>query len=120
MRTSLLIFFFTLVTTIVSSQAMRIIVHEKTTDGSKPIADTKFELTLNDTLKTELTSASDGILGKLPVEPGVYKLVLTNPHFQPSETKNIVVSDKKLTILTVTCVPVSGNRDNDKKKPHSK
>ena len=100
------------------SQAIRITVEEKTKDGVKALADTKFELTLNDTLKTELTSGSDGMLGKVPVEPGTYKLVLTNPRFEPAETKGIVVSAKKLTVITVTCVPLKENKDADKKNHH--
>lgn len=85
------------------AQSIRITVNEKTPDGIKPLANTKFEITLNDTIKTELTTGSDGILGKMALEPGVYKLVLTNNKYSPTETKDIIVTDKKLTPVTVIC-----------------
>ncbi|MCW3076780.1 MAG: hypothetical protein JWO32_1389 [Bacteroidetes bacterium] len=89
------------------SQSIRITVNEKTPEGVKPLANTKFEITLNDTIKTELTTGSDGILGKIALDPGVYKLLLVNNKFSHSETKDIVVSDKKLTAVTVICTPVA-------------
>ncbi|MGZ4095706.1 MAG: hypothetical protein ACXVNQ_04990 [Bacteroidia bacterium] len=120
MKTTLLILLFTFSVFEGMSQAIRITVQEKTKDGIKPLADTKFELTLNDSLKTELTSGTDGMLGKVPVEPGTYRLILTNPRFEPSETKDIIVSAKKLTAITVTCIAAHENKGDDKKKTPSK
>lgn len=100
----------------VKAQAIRITVQEKTKEGLKPLADTKFEVTLNDSIKTELTSASDGMLGKLITGPGTYRIILTNPAFAPAETTNVIVVEKRLTAITMTCIPTTMIVPVEKKK----
>jgi hypothetical protein len=90
------------------AQSMRIHVQQKDKQGNMvPLTDTRFEVTLNDSIKTELTSGSDGILGKLQLDPGTYKVALTNSSFTVPETKNILITEKKMTTVTIVCTPVS-------------
>ncbi|MBA3662782.1 MAG: hypothetical protein H0W61_01050 [Bacteroidetes bacterium] len=117
---SFLLFAFTFFVNQSNAQAIRITVQEKTSTGVKPLADTKFELTLNDTIKTELTSGSDGMLGKVMLDPGTYRLTLANKAFEAPETKNIVVAEKKLTTLVITCTPAVAKKPEEKKSAPKK
>lgn len=117
MKQFILLFAIILTGLCVSGQSIRIHVQHKDKQGNLvPLADTKFEVTLNDSIKTELTSASDGTLGKLPLDPGTYHVVLSNPAFARAEEKNVVVTDKKMTTLTIICLPASSVVPSKNKK----
>lgn len=95
---------FLYITLISSAQAVRITVNERVGELIKPLSNLKFELTFNDTIKTEMTSSSEGSLGKFELEKGSYKIVLSNPAFVISETKNVMIEDKRTNNLVITCV----------------
>jgi len=96
------------------AQAVRLTVNEKIKDALVPISNTKFEITLNDTLKLELTSGSDGQLGKIPLENGVYKIVLSNAEFVDATENNVTVNASKTTAVTLTCTRKNGLKKEQK------
>lgn len=104
MKQFILAILFVFICMLSSAQAIRITVNEKFGDEIKPLANVKFELTFNDTIKTEMTSTSEGSLGKFDLEKGVYKVVLSNPVYVISETKNVIIEAKRTNNLVVTCV----------------
>jgi hypothetical protein len=116
MKKSLFFSIFCLAAFFSNAQAIRITVNEKVKDGVKPLTDTKFEITMNDTIKTEMTSGSDGMLGKFPLEKGKYHVVLSNPDFLNAEAKDVVVEDKRTNSITITCVRISSMSQEEKKK----
>ncbi|MCE3226201.1 MAG: hypothetical protein K0S32_752 [Bacteroidetes bacterium] len=101
---------------IINAQAIRISVNEKTKEGIKPIAETKFEITMNDTIKTEMTSGSDGTLGKFPLGKGKYNVVLFNPDFINAESKDVIVEERRTNSITITCTRISSLSPEEKKK----
>jgi hypothetical protein len=116
MKNSLFISLFCLAASSLNAQAIRITINEKTKEGLKPLTDTKFEITMNDTIKTEMTSGSDGMLGKFPLEKGKYRVVLSNPDFLNAEAKDVIVEEKRTNSITITCVRLSTMSQEEKKK----
>jgi hypothetical protein len=110
MKNTLLILGLLVISTFSKAQAVRITVNENTKEGIKPLTDVKFDITFNDTIKTEMTTGSDGSLGKFPLPAGKYKLVITNPSFEMKEPQNIIVEEKRTNQISVICVKKSDGK----------
>lgn len=114
MRFLLIILFF--VTLISRAQNVKIFVNEKNKEVITPLANTKFAITISDTIMLELTTGSDGLLGKIPLDAGTYKIRVYNNDFTPGEITGVVVSANKTTPATLTCIRLSTLSAEEKKK----
>lgn len=104
MKKTTLLFFALLCNAPIFAQAVRINVNESVKTGVKPLTDIRFEITFNDTIKTEMTSGTDGSLGKFPLPAGKYKVQLDNPLYMMKEPQEVMIENKKTNTLNITCI----------------
>lgn len=100
----------------VKAQSIKITAVENVSDKRTPVINTKFEITLNDTIKLELTTGSDGLLGKIPLDKGSYNIRLDNKEFLPAEVKDIVVGEGKTAYVDIMCRRITTLSKEEKKK----
>jgi hypothetical protein len=96
------------------SQSVRITVNERKNENVIPVIDKKFTIVFNDTIIVELTSGSDGQLGKIQMDEGMYKIVIKNEEFIDAVENSVKLSPGKVTALNVTCSRKNTKHENKK------
>lgn len=104
MKNTIILFGLLLTGNLVKAQAVRITVNENAKEGVKPLTDVKFDITFNDTIKTEMTTGSDGSLGKFPLPAGKYSLVISAPGFVMKEPQTITIEEKRTNQVNILCI----------------
>ena len=98
------------------SQCIRIYVAEKVKEIEIPVERREFEVTVNDTMKWNLTSVNNGLLGRIALEKGTYKVKLTNPEYADAIINDVVVEESRSNNLTINVVPLTAAQIEEKKK----
>jgi hypothetical protein len=100
----------------VKSQCIFIYASEKIKGAEIPIERREFEVVINDTLKKKVVSHNDGSLGRMSLEPGTYKIKISNPEYQDATQENVVVKESKTTNVVINLVRPSALKEEEKKK----
>jgi hypothetical protein len=122
MKNFILLSIFTLSFNLGKAQCIRIYVAEKIKEAEIPVERRKFEVTINDTMKLNLTSGNNGLLGRIPLDKGTYKVVLKNPEYADAIVNDVIVEESRSNNLTVNVVPAGPVKVEEKKvdeKPKS-
>ncbi|MEO6303908.1 MAG: hypothetical protein ABIP51_12125 [Bacteroidia bacterium] len=116
MKNLILICFFAVSVYTGKAQCIRIYVAEKIKEVEIPVERREFEITINDTIKLNLTSTNDGLLGRVSLDKGTYKVKLTNPEYADAIVANVIVEESRSNNLTVNVVPLTAAQIEEKKK----
>ena len=106
MKNFILLSIFTFSVYLGKAQCIRLYVSEKVKGAEIPVERRKFEVTINDTMKLNLTSGNDGYLGRISLDRGTYKVVLKNADYSEAIVKDVIVEESRSNNLTVDLVPV--------------
>ncbi len=114
---SLFVFAFIMLSTFIyKAQCIRIYVAEKVKEVEIPIERREFEVTINDTMKLNLTSQSNGLLGRISLDRGTYKVKLTSEDYTDAILKDVVVEESKSNNLTIHVTSLTPAQIEEKKK----
>ena len=102
------------------TQSIRIYVSEKESGSELPVAQRAFEITINDTIKLNLSTSNNGLLGKIELDPGKYKIQLQNKEYQNAMLKDVLVEAAKTSNITIYVVPITANKEEEIKKVEEK
>lgn len=116
MKHLILVVFLTLFIYCTKAQCIRIYVAEKVKEVEIPIERRDFEITINDTMKLNLTSGNNGLLGRISLDKGTYKVMIQNPEFADAIVKDVVVEESRSNNLTINVVPLTAAQIEEKKK----
>lgn len=100
----------------IKAQCIRIYVAEKVKEVEIPIERREFEITINDTMKLNLTSGNNGLLGRVSLERGTYKVKLTSDDYADAIVTDVVVEESRSNNLTVNVVALTAAQIEEKKK----
>ncbi|MBA2612710.1 MAG: hypothetical protein H0U95_12100 [Bacteroidetes bacterium] len=117
MKHLLALSFFIIYAYSIKAQCIRIYVAEKIKEVEIPIERRDFEITINDTMKLNLTSGNNGLLGRIALDKGTYKVMIQNPEFADAVIKDVVVEESRSNNLTINVVPLTAAQIEEKKKP---
>jgi hypothetical protein len=117
MKQLFLITFFAFSVFSTKAQCIRIYVAQKVKGVEIPIERREFEITINDTMKLNLTSTSDGLLGRVSLDKGIYKVKLQSEEYADATVSDVVVEESRSNNLTVNVVPLTAAQIEEKKKP---
>lgn len=117
MKQQFLIAFFALSLFSTKAQCIRIYVAQKVQGVEIPIERREFEITINDTMKLNLTSTNDGLLGRVSLDKGTYKVKLQSDDYADAILTDVVVEESRSNNLTVNVVPLTAAQIEEKKKP---
>lgn len=106
--------FFTFFSYNIKSQCIRIYVAEKVKEVEIPVERHDFEVTINDTMKLNLSSGNNGLLGRISLDKGTYKVVIKNPEYAEAIMKDVIVEESRSNNLTIIVVPISAMKAEDK------
>ncbi|MEI8137506.1 MAG: hypothetical protein WCH21_09315 [Bacteroidota bacterium] len=135
MKHLFLICFFALSVYCSNAQCIRIYVSQKIKEVEIPVERREFEVTINDTMKLNLTSGNNGLLGRISLDRGTYKVVIKNPEYVDAIMNDVVVEESRSNNLTINVVPIpplvikaeeiqpadkSGKKSNEKKMSEKK
>ncbi len=98
------------------AQCIRIYVAEKVKEVEIPIERREFDIIINDTMKYHLTSVNNGLLGRIALDKGVYKVKLSNPEYADAIVTDVVVEESRSNNLTINVVPLTAAQIEEKKK----
>ena len=116
MKHIFLICFLTLSVYSANAQCIRIYVSQKIKEVEIPIERREFEVTINDTMKLNLTSGNNGLLGRISLDKGTYKVMIKNPEFGDAIMNDVVVEESHSNNLTINVVPATDVKMEEKKK----
>lgn len=116
MKQLFFIAFFVLAVFNIQAQCIRIYVAEKVKEVEIPIERREFEVTINDTMKLNLTSQSNGLLGRISLDRGTYKVKLTSEDYTDAILKDVVVEESKSNNLTIHVTSLTPAQIEEKKK----
>ena len=117
MKINFPIVFFIVSISIGKAQCIRIYVAEKVKGVEIPIERREFDITINDTIKLKLTSGNSGLLGRIPLDRGTYKVKIQNPEFADAIVNDVVVEESRSNNLTINVLPATTVKEEEKKKP---
>lgn len=120
MKNFILISIFTLSVSLGKAQCIRIYVAEKVKEVEIPIERRKFEITINDTMKLNLTSGNNGLLGRVSLPSGKYNVKLTSPDYADAIMNDVVVEESKSTNITMNVVAATAPVKVEEKQPADK
>jgi len=120
MKNFILISIFTLSISFGKAQCIRIYVAELVKEVEIPVERRKFEITINDTMKLNLTSGNNGLLGRISLQSGKYKVKLTSPDYADAVMNDVVVEESKSTNITMNVVPATAPVKVEEKQPADK
>jgi len=98
------------------AQCIRIYVAEKVKEVEIPIERREFEVTINDTMKLNLTSQSNGLLGRISLDRGTYKVKLTSEDYTDAILTDVVVEESRSNNLTIHVTSLTPAQVEEKKK----
>ncbi|MDP3557100.1 MAG: hypothetical protein Q8T03_06975 [Bacteroidota bacterium] len=116
MKQIILISIFTLAAFFCKAQCIRIYVAENIKGAEIPVERRSFEITINDTMKVNLTSGNNGLLGRISLDRGTYKVKIQNPEFADVVMNDVVVEESRSNNLTMTVVALTAAQLEEKKK----
>ncbi|MBA3680975.1 MAG: hypothetical protein H0W73_07380 [Bacteroidetes bacterium] len=117
MKQLFFIAFFALAVFTTNAQCIRIYVAQKIKEVEIPIERREFEITINDTMKLNLTSTNDGLLGRVSLEKGTYKVKLQSDEYADAIVTDVIVEESRSNNLTINVVPLTAAQIEEKKKP---
>ena len=120
MKNFILISIFILSTSLGKAQCIRIYVAEKVKEVEIPIERRKFEITINDTMRLNLTSGTNGLLGRVSLPSGKYNVKLTSPDYADAIMNDVVVEESKSTNITMNVVAATAPVKVEEKQPADK
>lgn len=116
MKHLILVSFLMLSVLVTKAQCIRIYVAEKVKEVEIPIERREFEVTINDTMKLNLTSQSNGLLGRISLDKGTYKVKLTSEDYTDAILQDVVVEESRSNNLTMHVVSLTPAQIEEKKK----
>jgi hypothetical protein len=120
MKNFILISIFTLSVFLGKAQCIRIYVAEKIKEVEIPVERRKFEITINDTMKLNLTSGNNGLLGRVSLPSGKYNVKLTSPDYADALMNDVVVEESRSTNITMIVATPTAPVKIEEKQPADK
>ena len=101
MKKALLLLVFLAFSKAVKSQCIFIYAAEKIKGVEIPIERREFDVFINDSIKKHVTSFADGSLGRMGLNPGIYKVKISNPEYQDGMKAEVIVKESKSTDVVI-------------------
>jgi hypothetical protein len=98
------------------SQCIFIYANEKVKGVEIPIVNEEFQIIINDSIKHMRRTKSDGSLGRIPLEKGIYKVKIINPEFSEGNKPDVTVNESRTTDVEMLLTRSAVKEEEKKKK----